>query len=413
MLTPKHLRTILAAAALLSFVASIQVTAQSVSPNLAIPAKTCTEISIFAGNHTAGYSGDGGLATSAELNGPSGLAVGTGVINDVSISGLFIADTFNNRIRLVDFATGNIYTYAGTGVSGYTPNNDHANQTELNLPTGLAVSPEGWLYYADTGNNVIREIGGFQFVTTVAGTPGSFGFSGDNGAATSALLNSPTGISFDDATNGGNGTGNLYIADSSNERVRRVDAATGTIITVVGNGAAGSSGDGGVSSSAELNDPTDVVSDASGNLYIVDTGNSKIRAVTVTANSITGYAGTINTIAGTGTAGSGGNGTDTGTGWNLNFPQGITLNTTLGSIFVADTDNNVITEFGLQASSLVTPFAGNGIAGYSGNGGPAKNAELNQPLGVASDSTGRLFVADNLNNVIRVIQTVPRSTSCE
>jgi trimeric autotransporter adhesin len=223
-------------------------------------------ITTVAGNGVGGYSGDGGPAASAELNGPAGLAVdGAG--------NLYIAD--NNRVREVSAGTGIITTVAGNGTQGFSGDGGPAISATLNSPIGLAVDGAGNLYITDESNNRIREVAaGTGVITTVAGN-GTQGFSGDGGMATSAELNGPAGIAVDAA-------GDLYIAEDQNNRIREVAAGTGVITTVAGNGTGGFSGDGEAATSAALNQPFGVALDTLGNLYIVDQENSRIREVEVT-----------------------------------------------------------------------------------------------------------------------------------
>jgi len=238
-------------------------------PQLAYTPGTITTV---AGNGTGGYSGDSGAATSAKLWAPYGVAVdGAG--------NLYIADSNNSRIREVTVATGIITTVAGTGSGGYTGDSGAATSAKLYYPNGVSVDGAGNLYIADFGNNRIRKVtAATGIITTVAGT-GTGGYSGDNGLATSAVLNSPYVVSLD-------GAGNLYIADRNNNLIRKVAAATGIITTVVGNGTGGYSGDNGAATSAELNHPDFVAVDGAGNLYIADQSNQRIRKVTSAANSI-------------------------------------------------------------------------------------------------------------------------------
>jgi hypothetical protein len=222
-------------------------------------------INTVAGNGTPGYSGDGGAATSAQLSSPSRLAV------DRS-GDLFIADTGNNVIREVVQATGNIITVAGSGTAGYSGDGGPATSAQLSAPTGLTLDGNGDLFIADAGNNVIREVmQATGSIITVAGN-GTAGYSGDNGAATAAQLNGPLSVAVDM-------NGNLFIADAGNNAIREVAQATGTIVTVAGNGSAGYSGDGGLATSAQLNGPDGLAVDASGDLFIADTGNDSIRKV--------------------------------------------------------------------------------------------------------------------------------------
>ncbi len=228
----------------------------------------------MAGDGIFGFSGDGDPATSASLRDPFGVALdGAG--------NLFIADRFNQRIRRVDAATGIITTVAGDGptgigAGGFSGDGGPATSASLNSPFGVAVDGAGNLFIADTLNNRIRKVDTSGIITTVAGN-GSFGFSGDGGPATSASLHEPFGVALD-------GSGNLFIADRFNQRIRRVDAATGIITTVAGDGptgigAGGFSGDGGPATSASLSFPFGVALDGSGNLFIADFSNSRIRKV--------------------------------------------------------------------------------------------------------------------------------------
>ncbi len=388
---------------------------------------TSSAVSLVAGNFTNGYSGDGGLANVAALNTPVDVAVdalgnlyiadlGNDVVRKVTagtittVAGgpfgyvgdnaaatsallfqptstavgpdgaVYIADAFHNLVRKV--VNGVITTVAGTGAPAYTGDNGPATSATLNTPWSVAVDTAGNLYISDAANSVIRKVSG-GVITTVAGT-GTASFTGDNGAATSATLNAPGGIALDAA-------GNLYIADVGNNRVRRVSG--GIITTVAGNGTATFAGDGLAATSASLNEPLDVKVDAAGNLYIADFGNSVVRMVTNPA-----AGGIISTIAGTGAVGFGG---DNGpaTGAQLSNPEGVALDAA-GDLFIADTGNNLIRQV---TSGTITTIAGNGTASYSGDNGPAVGAGLNAPIGVATDSTGRIFVADFSNNLIRVM----------
>ncbi len=337
-------------------------------------------INTAAGNGTPGYSGDGGSATSAQLNGPSRVAVD-------SSGDLFIADTANNVIREVVQATGNMITVAGNGTAGYSGDSGPATSAQLNAPSGLAVDASGDLFIADTGNNVIREVvQATGTIITVAGT-GTTGYSGDGGAATAAQLNGPHGVAVD-------ASGDLFIADTGNNAIREVVQATGIIVTVAGTGTAGYSGDGGAAASAQLNGPYDVAIGPSGNLFIADTGNNVIREVVQAT-------GTIITVAGTGSAGYSGDGA-AATSAQLNGPVSIAVDAN-GNLFIADAGNNAIREV-LQATGTIITVAGTGTAGYSGDGGLATAAQLNSPDGLAVDASGDLFIADTGNNCIRKVQ---------
>lgn len=277
-------------------------------------------------------------------------------------------------------AQGIIHTYAGNGTPGYNGDNGAATSAELNLLSQIAVDAVGNLYIADTDNNVVRKVTPMGVITTIAGN-GTAGFTGDGGAATSAELNWPYGVAVD-------ATGTVYIADTVNQRVRKV--SSGVISTFAGNGTAGYSGDGGAATSAELHVPVALAVDASGNVYIADANNNVIRKVAP--------SGTISTFAGNGTAGYTGDGGAAASA-ELNLPYGIATDAS-GNLYIADTDNNVVREV---SSGTITTVAGNGTAGFSGDGGLATSAELDVPFNVTVDQAGNLFIADASNKRIREV----------
>ncbi len=331
-------------------------------------------ITTAAGNGTAGYCGDDGPAGSACLDGPRGVAVD-------SSGNIYIADQDNNRIRMVD-TNGVITTVAGNGTAGDEGDGGPATQANLNDPWGVFVDPWDNLYIADVGNYRIRKVDPGGTITTVAGN-GTSGYFGDGGPATQANLKLAWGMSMD-------ASGNLYIADMLNHRIRMVDTG-GTITTVAGNGTNGYSGDGGPATSAKLSFPTGVVVDASGNYYIADPGNHRIRKVDT--------GGTITTVVGNGIKGySGDDGPATSA--SLDLPHGLTLDL-FGNIYIADTGNSRIRKVDL--TDTITTAAGNGTEGYCGDGGPATSACLYQVFGVAADSSGNIYIADTGNNSIRKV----------
>jgi hypothetical protein len=330
-----------------------------------------------AGNGTAGNTGDDGPAAAAELNSPSGLAVD-------SAGDVFIADYADNVVREVVKTSGEIITVAGNGIAGYRGDHGPATSAELDGPRGLAVDSAGDLFIADSNNNVVRKVvKGTGVIITYAGD-GTAGFSGDGGPATSAELNSPRGLDLDPA-------GNLFIADMANNVIREVILATGTIITVAGDGTAGYAGDYGPATSAELNQPTGVVVDSSGDLFIADDDNSVIREVVKATNEIITYAG--DGIAGH----AGDNGPATAA--ELNGPVGVALDS-MGDLFIADSANDVVREV-VKATGDIMTVAGNGNIGYGGDEAAATSAELNDPSRLAVDSAGDVFVADEGNHVVR------------
>ena len=329
-------------------------------------------ITTLAGDGTAGFSGDNGPAASAQLTGPYGVAVDSG-------GNLYIADSVNNRIRKI--SNGVITTVAGNGTSGFSGDNGPATSAQLYLPFGVAVDAAGNLYIADSADNRIRKVSN-GIITTVAGN-GTFGFSGDNGAATAAQLSNPVGVAVDSA-------GNLYIADTANNRIRKV--SNGVITTVAGNGFAGFSGDNGNATTAQLNLPSGLAVDAAGNLYIGDRANQRVRKVS---------NGVITTVAGNGIQGFSG---DNGLAISAQFasPAGVAVDSS-GNLYIADTSNNRIR---VVSAGVITTVAGNGTQGFSGDSLPAASAQLNRPNGVAVDSAGNVYIADTGNQRIRVLTPV-------
>ncbi|MCX6043672.1 MAG: tandem-95 repeat protein [Chloroflexi bacterium] len=465
--------------------------------------------STFAGNHTSGYSGDGGAAISAELSNPSGVAVD-------SLDNVYIADTGNHVVRMVD-GSGNITTTVGTGTAGYSGDGGAAISAELSNPSGVALDSLDNLYIADTGNHVIRMMDGSGNITTMVGT-GTAGYSGDGALAINAQLDSPHGVALDNGDNlyiadtlnhvirtvdssgnitttvgmgtaGKSGDGdlalnaqldnpygvavdsldNIYVADAGNQRIRKIDPTDESISTFAGTGAAGYSGDGGNATSAELNNPRGVAIDSLGNVYIADTSNQVARKVTalqgllavpdkaatrsdravtidVLANDRDVDSSAIISVTAVGAPISGTatitcscmdlivytptlafKGTDIFT-YTIEDSAGLTATATVsvtvtdgpiittwvddifgrgvaidkaGNVYVADYIDNIVYKFDANRTRAV--FAGNGAYGYSGDGGPAISAQLDSPIGLAVDRLGNVYIADNGNGVIRKV----------
>lgn len=298
---------------------------------------TTGKISTYAGNGISGSTGDGGIATNASLNRPAGVFVD-------NFGNLYIADRFNHRIRKVN-SDGIISTIAGTGTSGFSGDGGPAVNAQLFRPNDVYVDSSNTVFIADTANHVIRKIAPDGQISTIAGKGGEFGYFGDTGQATLALLREPTSV-FVDAF------GSVIFADSSNHSIRKI-LPSGVIITVAGNSQSGFEGDGGPAIETTLNQPLDVVADKSGVLYIADTLNQRIRQV----NSL----GNINTIAGNGNTGSQGDG---GLAINatLNEPMGLTLDSS-GNVYIAEFQNHKIRKIGEPAP--VSADANDGSAGIS------------------------------------------------
>ena len=340
----------------------------------ASPAQAQGIITTVAGNGVGGYSGDGGPATAASLLVPKGVAVD-------AAGNLYIADTGNARIRKVA-PGGTITTVAGNGVGGYSGDGGPATAASLDRPPGVALDAAGNLYIADYWNNRIRKVAPGGTITTVAGN-GVGGYSGDGGPATAASLAYPAGVVVDAA-------GNLYIADHDNARIRKVTPG-GTITTVAGNGVHGYSGDGGPATAASLSYPKGVAVDAAGNLYIADMYNYRIRKVTP--------AGVITTAAGNGVQGYSGDG-GPATAASLNYQTGVAVDAA-GNLYSAGWTDYRIRK--VTPGGTISTVAGNGVQGYSGDGGPATAASLNWPYGVNVDAAGNLYIADEANHRIRKV----------
>jgi sugar lactone lactonase YvrE len=301
---------------------------------------TTGHITTIAGIGTQGFSGDNGPAISATLDSPQGLVLD-------STNNLYLADTHNHRIRKLNLTTGTISTIAGTGTPGFSGDSISATSAQLNLPTALALDANQNLYIADTANHRIRRIDAATgIITTIVGN-GTQGFSGDTGLATSANIDSPTGIALDNANN-------LYLADTHNHRIRRIDAATGIITTIAGTGTPGFSGDTADATSATLAFPHGLTLDANGNLYLADTANHRIRRIDSTT-------GIITTTAGDGTQTFAGDGSPAITA-SLDTPRATALSPN-ALVTLADTGNQRIRQLTAAPAPATTiqTIAGLGI----------------------------------------------------
>jgi sugar lactone lactonase YvrE len=256
----------------------------------------------------------------------------------------------------------------------------------------VALDASGNLYIADRDNQRIRKVAAATGIITTVAGNGSFALAGDGGPAISASLWSPSAVALDAA-------GNLYIADTGNQRIRKVDAATGIITTVAGNDSSGFAGDGGAATSASLFYPQGVALDAAGNLYIADHTNYRVRKVAATT-------GIITTVAGNGIYGYAGDG-GAATSAILYNPHGVALDAS-GNLYIADTVNNRVRRVA-ATTGIITTLAGDGIGTFAGDSGAATSASLNYPNGVALDASGNLYIADQYNHRVRkVILVTPR-----
>ena len=340
--------------------------------------RTTLIITTIAGTGIGGRTGDNGLSTAAALDNPYAVAFDPA-------GDLYIADTNNSVVRKIAVGTGIITTVAGSGEYGVAGDGGPALEAELQDPFDVAVDSSGNLFIADSFINRIRRVDAVTgIITTVAGT-GQAGFSGDGGPAEEAMLNLPAGIALDSSDD-------LLIADTDNNRIRKVDLATGTITTIVGTGEDGFSGDGGPALAAALSFPSGVAIDGAGNLFIADDGNGTIRQVAADTNIIT-------TVAGDGSfefSGDGGLALEAG----LNSASKVALDSG-GNLFITDVGNRRIrvVEAG---TGLITTVAG-GNREFLGDGGPAAAAILNIPRDIEFDAGGNLFVVDETSERIRRI----------
>jgi len=385
-----------------------------------------------AGNGTRGFSGDGGQALAAQLE-PAGVAVDvdgnifiadrentrirkvdgkTRIISTVAGGGdplerfgddgpatsaslrfvhgialdgagnLFIADSGHHRVRKVSALTGIITTLAGGDQSSFLGDEGPATAALLNAPLASAVDVSGNVYIADTENHRVRKVDVKTGNIATFAGTGEETFAGDGGPATAAAFVGPSGIAFDSA-------GNVYVAVPGNGRIVKVDIVTGILGTVAGNGEEGFSGDGGLATAASFHWPSGIAIDASNNLFIADLGNNRIRRV----DALTKI---ISTVAGGGSA-IGDNGWAVNAA--LNQPRDVAVDKQ-GNLYIADTQNHRVRK--VDSRGIIITVAGTGTDGYSGNGGLATAAELSAPRGTCIDQAGNLFIADSNNAIRRV-----------
>lgn len=332
-------------------------------------------ISTIAGTN-AGFYGDGGKPDTCKFYNPIDISLDTA-------GNIYISDVNNFRVRKITRSTGIITTIAGNGIDTFSTDGVSATTTGMN-PDGIYADVNGNVYIADVRNNRIRKVAAVTgAITTVAGN-GMQGYSGDTDLAVNEKLYWPTDVCADSA-------GNIYIADYGNNRIRKVDAITGKISTIAGNGTAGYAGDGGAAASATLNAPAYICTDRQGNVYIADVNNNVIRKVDATT-------GNISTIAGNGTAGFSGDG-GPATSAKLLSPAGIYMSHA-GDLYIADENNDRIRKV---TGGTISTVAGGGTGTAIGDGNLSTNALLSSPAGIYVDTSGALYIADMNHQRIRYV----------
>lgn len=346
----------------------------TVTPFVSGGTPTSYNISTFAGSGNYGFSGDGGQAIDAAMKQISALTRDAG--------GLMMADSVGRVVRRID-AQGVIRTIAGNSANGNGGDGGQANFAQISAPGGVVTDANGNTYVSDTAYHRVRRVATdgriYHFAGSATGVSGSIG---DNGVASSARLNRPTALAVD--------AQNLYIVDSGNHRIRAVNLTTNIITTVAGNGGAGFGGDGVQAIIASLNNPSGLALDVSGNLFIADRSNHRIRKV----DAVTKL---ISTVAGTGEPGFAGD-SNQATAAQLNSPVDVDVDAA-GNVFIVDQTNNRIRR--VNAAGVIETIAGNGTVGYSGDGGPALQAQITQPTAIEVESDGSIMIGDNGNLRVR------------
>jgi gliding motility-associated-like protein len=338
-------------------------------------------ITTVAGNGTGSNSctvGNGGPAIAAMVWNPQSVAIDNS-------GNYYIGDYGNGAVRIVN-SSGIINAVAG-GCMVCCPTGDGGPSTAswIGEPQVIATDNSGNLYISAV-NSTIRKVNTSGIINTIAGT-GTVGYSGDGGPAISAAIHWPRGLAID-------GSGNIYIADSYNHRIRKIMVATGIINSIAGTGTQGYSGDGGPAISAQFNYPYGIALDGFGNIFVADESNNRIRKINT--------SGIITTVAGTGIPGFSGDG-GLATSATLNSPFSVAVDLA-GNIYIVDSANSRIRK--INSGGIITTIAGTG-SGFSGDGGPANLAKLNYPTGIALDLAGNIYIADLENNRIRMICNAP------
>ena len=341
-----------------------------------LPARAAEKMVLVAGGGTEAD----GPATRAKLNGPFGVDFDKG-------GSMFIVEMVGLRVLKVD-DRGTLSTVAGTGKKGNGGDGGPASRAEFDGPHNLVVGPDGLIYVADTWNNRVRKIDPKTGVISAFAGTGEKGFGGDGGSAAAARFGGVYCIAFDPKGE------HMYLADLDNRRVRAIDMKTGTVSTVAGNGQKGVPEDGAEAVKAPLVDPRAVAADGAGNVYVLERSGHALRVIDA--------KGKIRTVAGTGKAGAAGDGGDALKA-TLNGPKHLCVDGD-GNVLIADTENHLIRKY-LPAEGTIVRVAGTGTKGTGGLNGPPEKAELNQPHGVYVHPSGVLYIADSTNN--RVLRIEP------
>lgn len=338
-----------------------------------------TTISSIVGNGEQGYSGDGGPATLATMDNPFHVEF------DPSYCCLYIADCFNYAIRRLDMQSGELTTFAGAGESGHTGDGGPATEAKIDEIYAIQVDSNGDVYILQRFNPSIRKIEATTgVITTVAGDT-TVGFGGDGGRAAQAQMREPNDCILD-------GKGGLLIADVQDQRIRRVDIASGVISTFAGTGEKEHTGDGGLASEAGIFGARAICVDGKGNTYVCEREGNTLRRIDAD--------GIITTVAGTGAQGYTGDG-GPAVECEFNGPKAIRCDAD-GNVLIVDTENHAIRKYD-AATGIISTVAG-GHEGPDGDGGPAVGAGLARPHGVVVDGDGAMYIADSENHRIRVVR---------
>ena len=338
-------------------------------------------ITTIAGKGTKGYSGDAGLAINAELSSPGGMAKD-------SKGDIYFTD--NHHIRKIDLTTNIISTVAGSATFGFAGDGGLASEAVLSFPNSLFIDNQDNIYISDGFNNRIRKVDATtQIITTIVGSD-SRGFSGDGGLASTAQIQLSFGLYV-------NPSGDIIFSDNGNARIRKIDGTTNIITTIAGSGAGGLHrgyyGDGNIASKALFDVPSDIAMDSEGNQYIADKYNHRIRKIDALTK-------VVSTIAGTGESGYSGDG-GLATSAQLDKPTNISVDLA-GNVYLVDENNHCVRKIDKQ-TGLITTLAGDGTAGYSGDGSLATNARLDSPWGVLVDKNNHIYITDRGNHRVRKI----------